>query len=242
MSVVKLEHVSRTYIMGDQEIFALFGVSLKLESGQLVVVLGPSGSGKTTLLNVLGGIDRPTSGMINVGNLDITTLKKKELAEYRRTHCGFIFQFFNLLPVFNALENVVYAVELAADKNKTQKEILEKAHEYLDAVGLSDKKDHFPSQMSGGEQQRVAAARAFAKEPHILLCDEPTGELSVKEGQHVLSVIQNMIKNTKNQMLVVLVTHNQKISQIGDVVIRLRSGEVDSITKQKPLPAENISW
>ena len=243
MSFVVLQEVSRTYKMGNRIIYALKDVSLKLDAGQLVVVLGPSGSGKTTLLNVLGGIDHPTSGIIHVGNQEITKLNKKKLAAYRRNHCGFIFQFFNLLPVYNALENVSYAVELSTEHKKSKKEVIIKSTEYLGAVGLeNEKQNYFPSQMSGGEQQRVAAARAFAKEPQLLLCDEPTGELSVKEGRQVLSVIQKMVHQAKNEMLVVLVTHNQKISQIGNLIIRLRSGEVDSITEQTPMDAETIEW
>ncbi len=235
---VKLENVERVYQMGNQQIYALKNVSLNLVSGQLVVVLGPSGSGKTTLLNVIGGIDR-CKGAILVDGVDITKFNRRKLAKYRRNTCGFIFQFFNLLPVYNAQENVEYAVELVGKKSRD--EVAAKAEEYLKAVGLYEKRNYFPSQLSGGEQQRVAAARAFAKEPKILLCDEPTGELSVKEGRHVLSIIQWLIKEHP-EILVILVTHNQKIAQIGNLVIRLRSGEVDTIIKQEPTNAEVISW
>ncbi len=235
---VKLENVERVYQMGDQQIYALKNVSLNLASGQLVVVLGPSGSGKTTLLNVIGGIDR-CKGTILVDGVDITKFNRRKLAKYRRNTCGFIFQFFNLLPVYNAMENVEYAVELVGKKSR--EEVVSKAEEYLKAVGLYEKRNYFPSQMSGGEQQRVAAARAFAKEPKILLCDEPTGELSVREGRHVLAIIQWLIK-VHPEILVILVTHNQKIAQIGNLVIRLRSGEVDSIIRQEPTDAEAISW
>lgn len=241
MSIVELESVSRTYQVGGHDIFALLGVSLKLHPGELNVVLGPSGSGKTTLLNVVGGIDYPTSGLIRFGDLQITRLSNKELTAYRRKHCGFVFQFFNLLPIYTALENVEYAVELSGG-SISRKQVEVKALEYLKAVGMEDKAHYFPSQMSGGEQQRVAAARAFAKEPQLLLCDEPTGELSVKEGRQILSVIQQLVTHTQKQMLVVLVTHNQKIAQIGNRVIRLRSGEVDSIKTQEPLNAHQISW
>ena len=187
---VKLVNVDRVYKMGDQEIRALKNVTLNLASGLLVVVLGPSGSGKTTLLNVIGGIDS-CKGTIHVGDVEITKLSKGKLAQYRRTSCGFIFQFFNLIPVFNAQENVEYAVELIG--KKTPKEVTHNTLKYLKAVGMYDKKNSFPSQLSGGEQQRIAAARAFAKEPKILLCDEPTGELSVKEGIKVLAVIQRFV-------------------------------------------------
>ncbi|MHA1215112.1 MAG: ABC transporter ATP-binding protein [Candidatus Hodarchaeales archaeon] len=239
--MIELENVSRVYKMGGHEIHALKDISLKFESGKLVVVLGPSGSGKTTLLNVLGAIDNCTSGKIVVNGLEITSLSKNKRTEYRRNKCGFIFQFFNLLPVYNALENVEYAVELASTKKISKKEVTSIAEDYLKRVNLFDKKDLFPSQLSGGEQQRVAAARAFAKNPQILLCDEPTGELSVKEGQQVLSVIQDMI-NERDDLLVLLVTHNQKIAQIADVVIRLRSGEIDSVKTQTPVSAKDIIW
>ncbi|UCE15203.1 MAG: ABC transporter ATP-binding protein [Candidatus Heimdallarchaeota archaeon] len=226
--------------MGDQQIYALKNVSLNLASGQLVVVLGPSGSGKTTLLNVIGGIDK-CEGSITVGNVEVTRLSKKKLTKYRREKCGFIFQFFNLIPVLTAMENIEYAVELSKSRKMSQKEVRTKTEEYLKKVGLLEKKDLFPSQLSGGEQQQVAAARAFAKEPKILLCDEPTGELSVKEGKKVLAVIQEIV-NDRPEILVVLVTHNQKISLIGNQVIRLRSGEIDSIVFQTPTPADEITW
>jgi putative ABC transport system ATP-binding protein len=237
---VKLRNVERVYKMGDQEIYALNDISLDLPTGQLIVVLGPSGSGKTTLLNVIGGIDK-CKGTIYVRDVEVTKLSKGKLTKYRREKCGFIFQFFNLLPVFNAIENVEYAVELSAKRKLSREEVRTKTEEYIEKVGLWEKRFLFPSQLSGGEQQQVAAARAFAKEPEILLCDEPTGELSVKEGKKVLAVIQKMVKERPN-MLVILVTHNQKISLIGDQVIRLRSGKLDSIVSQTPTPAEEISW
>jgi putative ABC transport system ATP-binding protein len=235
---VKLRNVERVYKMGNQEIRALKNISLDLSGGQLIVVLGPSGSGKTTLLNVIGGIDR-CKGAILVGDTDITKLSKGKLAEYRRTACGFIFQFFNLIPVLNARENIEYAVELTG--KKTLDEVSNMSAKYLKAVGMYEKRDKFPSQLSGGEQQRIAAARALAKEPQILLCDEPTGELSVKEGKKVLAVIQQLIRDNPS-IVVLLVTHNQKIAQIGNIVIRLRSGEIDTVTKQVPVDAETISW
>ncbi len=236
--MVTLENVNRVYHMGGHTIHALKDISLSLETGKLVVVLGPSGSGKTTLLNVLGAIDK-CDGKITVGDLEITRLNKKQLTKYRREKCGFIFQFFNLLPVYNALENVEYAIELASKLSR--KEVTKRATDYLRKVGLFEKRYHFPSQLSGGEQQRVAVARAMAKNPKLLLCDEPTGELSVTEGKQVLTIIQNMVKE-RPDVLIVLVTHNQKIAQIGDVVVRLRSGVVDSIEKQTPIPAEQSSW
>jgi putative ABC transport system ATP-binding protein len=237
---VELTNVNRIYNIGNQQIFALKNINLKLDQGKLIVVLGPSGSGKTTLLNVLGAIDQ-CEGKITVDKIEITKLKKGKRTKYRREKCGFIFQFFNLLPVYNALENVEYAVELASIKKMAKKEVTERAEEFLKKVEMYDKRFKFPSQLSGGEQQRVAAARAFAKKPQILLCDEPTGELSVKEGKKVLSVIQEMITE-RPDILIILVTHNQKISLLGNEVIRLRSGEIDSIQTQIPVAAKDITW
>lgn len=238
--MVELQDVNRIYKMGNQEIHALKDLTLSLESGQIVVVLGPSGSGKTTLLNVLGGIDPVTSGKIRVLDYIITKLSRKKLSEYRQYHVGFVFQFFNLLPIYTALENVEYSVELA-NKKMSKKEVQEKAFEYIRAVGLEAKANNFPSRLSGGEQQRVAAARAFAKNPKLLLCDEPTGELNSVQGTVVLSVIQKLVK-LNPELLVILVTHNQKIAEIGNRVIRLRSGAVDSIKEQEPVDAETLSW
>lgn len=240
MSFAELTNVNRIYNIGNQQIFALNNINLKLNQGKLIVVLGPSGSGKTTLLNVLGAIDQ-CEGKITVDGIEITKLKKGKRTKYRREKCGFIFQFFNLLPVYNALENVEYAVELASIKKMAKKEVTERAEEFLKKVEMYDKRFKFPSQLSGGEQQRVAAARAFAKKPRILLCDEPTGELSVKEGKKVLSVIQEMITE-RPDILIILVTHNQKISLLGNEVIRLRSGEIDSIQTQTPVAAKDITW
>ncbi|MHA1989575.1 MAG: ABC transporter ATP-binding protein [Candidatus Hodarchaeales archaeon] len=238
--MIELENVQRIYKMGNQEINALKDLTLDLKGGQIVVILGPSGSGKTTLLNVLGAIDPVTSGTIRVLDYTLTKLSKKKLAEYRRKNVGFIFQFFNLLPIYTALENVEYAVELA-NKKMSKKEVQTKAFEYIKAVGLESKANSFPSRLSGGEQQRVAAARAFAKNPKLLLCDEPTGELNSVEGTLVLSVIQKLVKKNPD-LLVVLVTHNQKIAEIGNCVIRLRSGEIDSMKEQEPVNAETLSW
>jgi putative ABC transport system ATP-binding protein len=236
--MVELQQVSRTYKVGKDTITALNDVTLDIEEGQLVVVLGPSGSGKTTLLNVIGGIDS-CQGKIFVNGIEISKLHKGKLGNYRRSTVGFVFQFFNLLPVYNALENVEYAVELS--QKLPRKKITKQAEEYLKAVGMYEKRFLFPSQLSGGEQQRIAAARAFAKDPFLLLCDEPTGELSVKEGKMVLFVLQQMIKKNPH-LLVLLVTHNQEIARIANKVIRLRSGVVDQIIDQSPVDAQNISW
>jgi putative ABC transport system ATP-binding protein len=238
--MIEIENVERTYKIGSQEIKALKNLSLSLEKGQIVIVLGPSGSGKTTLLNVLGAIDHTSSGKIKVLDYDLIKMKKKSKTEYRRKMVGFVFQFFNLLPIYTALENVEYSIELS-NKKLSKKEVRIKSMEFLKLVGLELKANVFPSQLSGGEQQRVAAARAFAKSPKLLLCDEPTGELSVKEGIRVLSVIQDLVKGDPD-LLVLLVTHNQKIAQIGHRVIRLRSGEIDSIIEQDPVDASALKW
>ncbi|MFX1533554.1 MAG: ABC transporter ATP-binding protein [Promethearchaeota archaeon] len=242
MNVAEIQNVTKKYRMGDHDIFALENVSLSLDGGQLVCILGPSGSGKTTLLNLLGGIDDVTTGSILVSGVNITKLSRKKLAELRRSNVGFIFQFFNLLPIYNAFENVEYAVELSLsrDKKMTREQVHAKALHYLKAVGLEHKRHYFPSQLSGGEQQKVAVARAMAKEPRLLLADEPTGELSVNEGKMVLKVIQQLSR--QSDVLVVLVTHNQEISKIGNMVVRLRSGEVDNIIEQTPVEAETLEW
>lgn len=242
MGLVEIQNVSKKYQMGGHDIYALKDITLSLEAEQLVCVLGPSGSGKTTLLNLLGGIDTVTIGSIKIANTNITKLSRKKVAQFRRFNVGFIFQFFNLLPIYTAAENVEYAVELSLGQGKkmTVSAVQSKALEYLMAVEMAEKHNYFPSQLSGGEQQRVAAARAFAKEPQLLLCDEPTGELSVTEGKMVLSVIQRISR--QSNALVVLVTHNQEISKIADIVIRLRSGEVDEIIQQAPVEAEKLEW
>lgn len=242
MATIEIKNINRTYKMGSQEINALKNVSLTIESGKLVVILGPSGSGKTTLLNVLGGIDKLTKGKILFDGVDITKFSRKQLSEYRRKKVGFIFQFFNLLPIYNAIENVQYAVEISLNKDKkmSSKEIRDKAVQYLDAVDMGDKLDLFPSKLSGGEQQRVAAARAFSKEPDLLLCDEPTGELSAEEGRKVLAVIQKLSQEIDT--LVVLVTHNQEIAKIADIVIKLKSGEINEIIEHTPAKAEELNW
>ncbi|MFX0066271.1 MAG: ABC transporter ATP-binding protein [Candidatus Hermodarchaeota archaeon] len=242
MSVAEIQNVTKKYQMGEHAIFALESVSLSLDGGQLVCVLGPSGSGKTTLLNLLGGIDDVTTGSILISGVDITKLSRKKLAGFRRSNVGFIFQFFNLLPIYNAFENVEYAVELSLsrDKKMTREQVRAKVLHYLKTVGLEHKQHYFPSQLSGGEQQKVAVARAMAKEPKLLLADEPTGELSVNEGKMVLKVIQQLSR--QSDVLVVLVTHNQEISKVGNTVIRLRSGEVDNIIEQTPVEAETLEW
>lgn len=231
--VLKLEDVSRSYQMGQVEVKALTGVSLDITRGEFIVILGPSGSGKTTLLNLVGGIDSPTSGKITVEGIELSALDDKGLTAYRRNHIGFVFQFFNLIPTLTTRENVEFAAELVG-KPKSVLEMLE-------VVGLKDRGDHYPSELSGGEQQRVAIARAMAKDPPILLCDEPTGELDFETGKHILSAMR-MINETSRKTIL-LVTHNTAIGDIAHRVIRMRSGEiVDIRTNESPADPQELRW
>jgi putative ABC transport system ATP-binding protein len=238
MPVVEMSGVSRAFRMGEVEVHALEDVNLTLGRGELIVVLGPSGSGKTTLLNLLGGLDRPTSGVIRYGTTDITTLSDGELGRFRRNHVGFVFQFFNLIPTLTARENVEFAAELVSSDRQV---IDARVGELLSMVGLQERTDHFPSQLSGGEQQRVAIARALAKDPDLVLCDEPTGNLDFRAGRQILEFLQAL--TAERGKTVVLVTHNSAIASIGDRVIRLRDGRVQSDqANRSPFPASQIEW
>ena len=231
--LLQLEDVSRSYQMGQVEVKALTGVSLNIVRGEFMVILGPSGSGKTTLLNLIGGIDSPSSGKITVDGIEITALDEKGLTGYRRNHIGFVFQFFNLIPTLTAKENVEFAAELV-EKPRDVMEVLE-------LVGLKERADHYPSELSGGEQQRVAIARAMVKDPPILLCDEPTGELDFETGKHILAAMRRI--NEVDHKTVLLVTHNTAIGEIAYRVIRLRSGEIVEV-RQNPSPADpqELRW
>jgi putative ABC transport system ATP-binding protein len=231
--LLQLEDVSRSYQMGQVEVKALTGVSLNIVRGEFMVILGPSGSGKTTLLNLIGGIDSPSSGKITVDGIEITALDEKGLTDYRRNHIGFVFQFFNLIPTLTAKENVEFAAELV-EKPRDVMEVLE-------LVGLKERADHYPSELSGGEQQRVAIARAMVKDPPILLCDEPTGELDFETGKHILTAMRRI--NEEKHKTVLLVTHNTAIGEIAYRVIRLRSGEIVEV-RQNPSPADpqELRW
>ncbi len=231
--VLQLEDVSRSYQMGLVEVKALTGVTLDIIRGEFIVILGPSGSGKTTLLNLVGGIDFPSSGKITADGIEITALDEKGLTDYRRNHIGFVFQFFNLIPTLTARENVEFAAELV-DVPRDPSEVLE-------VVGLKERADHYPSELSGGEQQRVAIARALAKDPPILLCDEPTGELDFETGKHVLSAMRMI--NEVSRKTVLLVTHNTAIGDIAHRVIRLRSGQiVEDKRNQSPIDPQDLRW
>lgn len=231
--LLQLENVSRIYQMGQVQVTALSNVSLTIGKGEFIVILGPSGSGKTTLLNLVGGMDSPTSGRITSDGIDIGKLDEKGLTRYRREHIGFIFQFFNLIPSLTARENVEFAAELVATARDTR--------EVLQIVGLGERADHFPSELSGGEQQRVAIARAMVKDPPIILADEPTGDLDFDTGKHILSAMRSI--NRERNKTILLVTHNTAIGDMADRVVRMRSGEISDIqTLEAPLDPADLRW
>lgn len=233
MSFLSLENVGKIYKSGEVEAVALSGVSLELDEGDFAVILGSSGAGKTTLLNLLGGMDSATSGKILLGGKDVTALDKKGLCDYRRNDVGFVFQFYNLMPNLTALENVEIAVEIC--KNHLSPE------ETLKQVGLGDRLGNFPAQLSGGEQQRVSIARAIAKNPKLLLCDEPTGALDSATGVLVLKLLLKMAREYGKT--IVIVTHNQNIAKMADTVIHVKNGEiVSSENQENPVSADEIDW
>lgn len=233
MALVGLSNVSRIYTSGDHELRALDNVNLSLEEGRFIVILGPSGAGKSTLLNLLGGLDSPSSGTITVDGRDISTLSSDELAEYRAEKVGFVFQFYNLIPTLTVHENVKLVDEIAPHSLSATKMLAE--------VGLSDHLKNFPSELSGGEQQRVSIARALAKNPKILLCDEPTGALDSETGVMVLKLLLRMAREYGKT--IVIVTHNQNIAKMADEVIHVRNGKVVSHEIQSaPLSADEIEW
>jgi putative ABC transport system ATP-binding protein len=232
-AVFQAQGLSKVYRMGEVEVYALRGVDLDLYRGEFAVLLGPSGSGKSTLLNILGGLDVPTTGRVRFLDHDLTVDDEAELTRFRREHVGFVFQFYNLIPSLTARENVALVTDIAEHP-------MEPA-EALRLVGLGDRLDHFPSQLSGGEQQRVAIARAVAKRPDVLLCDEPTGALDYETGVLVLAVLEQV--NRELGTTVAVITHNAAISAMADRVIRMRSGQITSITRNsvRAAPTE-LSW
>jgi putative ABC transport system ATP-binding protein len=236
--VVEMSDVGRMFRTGEVEVHALRDVSLELGRSELAVVLGPSGSGKTTLLNLLGGLDRPTAGVIRCDGVDTTALSDGELGRFRRNHIGFVFQFFNLIPTLTARENVEFAAELVSSDRQA---IDGRVGELLSLVGLQERAEHFPGQLSGGEQQRVAIARALAKDPDLVLCDEPTGNLDFRTGRQILGFLQEL--TAERGKTCVLVTHNSAIAAIGNRVIRLRDGRVQSDeVNSNPSAASRIEW
>ncbi len=233
MPIVEFKNVSRVYTSGDHELKALDNVNLTLDEGKFIVILGPSGAGKSTLLNLLGGLDSPTSGKIIVDGKDISDLSGNELAVYRAAKVGFVFQFYNLVPTLTVHENVALVKEIAPDALSATK--------MLEEVGLSDHLKNFPSELSGGEQQRVSIARALAKNPKILLCDEPTGALDSQTGVLVLKLLLKMARDYGKT--IVIVTHNQNIAKMADVVMRVKNGKILSCEEQdNPVSADDIDW
>ena len=233
MSYIEFKNVVKEYKMGEVTIKALDNTNFSIDKGELVVIVGPSGAGKTTTLNILGGMDKATSGQIFVNDKEISKLNNKKLIEYRRNDIGFVFQFYNLVQNLTTLENVELATQIC--KNSLDpKTILKK-------VGLEERMKNFPSQLSGGEQQRVAIARAIAKNPKILLCDEPTGALDYNTGKQILQLLQDTAK--KEKMTVIIITHNAALTPMADKVINFKNGKVQDIKlNKKPLPISEIEW
>lgn len=233
MAYIEFKNVSKEYKTGEITIKALDNTNFEIEKGELVVIVGPSGAGKTTTLNILGGMDTATSGRVKIANRDITNYNRRQLTEYRRNDIGFVFQFYNLVQNLTAVENVELATEIS-------KKPLD-PREVLTEVGLEKRMINFPAQLSGGEQQRVAIARAIAKNPKILLCDEPTGALDYKTGKQILKLLQDTCR--KNNITVIIVTHNAAIAPMADKVIHFKNGTAESIEiNQNPLPVEQIEW
>ena len=233
MSYIEFKNVNKIYKMGEIEIKALNNTNFQIEKGELVVIVGPSGAGKTTALNILGGMDYVSSGKVFVDGKDVTNLKNRELIGYRRNDIGFVFQFYNLVQNLTAKENVELATQICK-KSLDPEKVLEK-------VGLKDRMDNFPSQLSGGEQQRVAIARAIAKNPKLLLCDEPTGALDYKTGKQILKLLQDTAR--KENMTVLIITHNGAIAPMADKVIHFKNGTAENIeVNEAPKPVEEIEW
>ena len=230
---VELKNVRKVYKMGEVEIEALKDATFDIEKGEICVIVGASGAGKTTLLNILGGMDTLTSGTVTLDGNEISGYSKKQLTDYRRYDIGFVFQFYNLVQNLTALENVSLATQICKDP-------LDSA-EVLKEVGLSHRLNNFPAQLSGGEQQRVAIARALAKNPKLLLCDEPTGALDYNTGKAILKLLQDTSHNTG--MTVVIITHNSALTAMADRVVHIKNGHVSSVEKnESPMPVESIEW
>lgn len=233
MSFIEVKNLTKKYKTGDIEIAAVNNISFEVNKGEIVVIVGASGAGKTTLLNLMGGMDNATFGNILIDGKDIATYNEHQLTEYRRNDIGFVFQFYNLIQNLNAVENVELATQICS--NTLNAEMI------LEQVGLADRKYNFPSQLSGGEQQRVSIARAIAKNPKLLLCDEPTGALDYKTGKEVLKLLQDMAR--KNNMTVFIITHNQAIAPMADRIIRMKSGAIEE-NKLNPTPIsiDEVEW
>lgn len=230
---VTMENVKKTYQMGEVTIHAVDGVNMEINEGEFAVIVGPSGAGKTTVLNMLGGMDSVTSGKVIVDGKDISSYSSRQLTQYRRDDIGFVFQFYNLIQNLNALENVELALQISRNPLN--------AKEVMKDVGLEDRMYNFPSQLSGGEQQRVAIARALAKNPKLLLCDEPTGALDYQTGKAILKLLQDTCR--KRRMTVIVITHNLAIAPMADRVIQIKNGRVSEMNvNPDPQPVETIEW
>ncbi|KAA8501891.1 ABC transporter ATP-binding protein [Mediterraneibacter catenae] len=230
---VVLQDITKIYKMGEIEIRAADNISFSIDKGEFVVIVGPSGAGKTTVLNILGGMDTATSGKLLVDSEDITAYNSRKLTEYRREDIGFVFQFYNLVPNLTALENVELALQICRDPLD--------AKEVLEEVGLGDRLNNFPAQLSGGEQQRVSIARALAKNPKLLLCDEPTGALDYNTGKSILKLLQNMCR--ERGMTVIVITHNQAIAPMADRLIHIKNGQVSQMElNENPISIDDIEW
>lgn len=230
---VQLENITKVYKMGEVEIRAADGIDFVIRKGEFVVIVGPSGAGKTTVLNILGGMDTATDGRIIVDGEDITSYNERQLTTYRRNDIGFVFQFYNLVPNLTAKENVELALQISKDPLD--------AMEVLRDVGLADRADNFPAQLSGGEQQRVSIARALAKNPKLMLCDEPTGALDYNTGKAILTLLQDTCR--ERGMTVIVITHNSALAPMADRLIRIKNGRVDSMTlNENPMSVDLIEW
>lgn len=233
--IVKIKNLSKIYKTGEREFKALDNINLEIEEGNFVVILGPSGAGKSTLLNLIGGMDTPTNGTIKINGEDISNYNESKLTDYRADNVGFIFQFYNILPTLTVLENVELVKEIS--KNTTDSKTA------LKAVGLGEQLNKFPNQLSGGEQQRVSIARAIAKNPKLMLCDEPTGALDSKTGVEVLKLLKEQCDSNNGKNTVIIVTHNSLFADIADTVIRVKNGQIESVTKNEhPKKIEEVKW
>ena len=233
MEILRIEHLSKVYGQGENQVRAVDDVSFSVEKGEFLAIIGPSGSGKSTLLHILGGVDRPTSGKVYVDGQDVYAQDEDHLAIFRRRQVGLIYQFYNLIPNLTALENVEIAAQLCTDAIP--------AEDVLRAVGLHDRMQNFPAQLSGGEQQRVSIARALAKKPKLLLCDEPTGALDYETGKSILKLLQDTCR--RDGMTVVIITHNAALAAMADRIIRVKSGHIYSVRMNEHItPVEQIEW
>ncbi len=231
--IIRAENLTRIYQVGGSEIYALNNLSFEAKEGDFIIILGQSGAGKTTLLNIIGGMDHATSGSLYIDDIDITKYSKKQLTNYRRNDVGFVFQFYNLMPNLTAIENVELSVEMCKNALKPE--------DILNKVGLGGRFNNFPGQLSGGEQQRVSIARAIAKNPKILLCDEPTGALDYQTGKQILKLLFDMCKEEKKT--VIIVTHNSAIKDMADKIIHIKNGTVESVeNNDNPVNIEEIEW